>query len=141
MLGGTRALQQQTGTQMGVQQGFVPGESGKTDAALSQIAQKGQSEYSNDVTQMLNEEAKRKEDLRLRAEDINVRRLLAGARYGGLMNEATLGQGQLGLERNKFGYQKGQDALSMYLNLLANQQGQASQPWQSYWNSILRYGQ
>jgi len=165
MLGTTSALQGQTTNQMAAS-GFVPGESGKADTALGQIAREGQTNYANSATNLLLDEAKRREAIGLQAEDINTQRLLAGSKYADLLEggaEKYAGMGleagamgtgmeqfpkslaekysELGLEQNKFGYQKEQDALNTYLNFLANQQGQQQQAWDPYWNSVLRYGQ
>ena len=146
MLGSNRALQQQAGEAMGGR-GFLPGESGRTDTALAKIAQGGQAELAGGITNLLNEEAKRREGLGLRAEDINTQRLLAGSQYGNLLNQYILGKGGLGiqnrglgLEREKFGYNKEQDALKMLLGLYQNEEGQQAERYNPYWQAQLRYG-
>ena len=146
MLGSNRALQQQAGEAMGGR-GFLPGESGRTDTALAKIAQGGQAELAGGITNLLNEEAKRREGLGLRAEDINTQRLLAGSQYGNLLNQYALGKaglgiqaGGLGLERQKFGYNKEQDALKMLLGLYQNEEGQQAERYNPYWQAQLKYG-
>jgi len=153
MLGSTRALQQQAGEAMGGK-GFLPGESGRTDTALAKIAQGGQAELAGGITNFLNEEAKRREGLGLRAEDINTQRLLAGSQYGNLLNQYALGKEGLGiqnrglgiqnrglgLEREKFGYNKEQDALKMLLGLYQNEEGQQAERYNPYWQAQLKYG-
>lgn len=102
ILGMTGAQQGAMTNQMAAS-GFVPGESGRADTALGGIAQAGQRQFSDSATQMLLDEAKRREALDLETERINTERLLGASKYGELLEQGDLGRLGLGLEAGGFG--------------------------------------